>query len=99
MLSVSTVLARLQDGLGESFPDSPGTRIIDIAFPLNDAFDPLLWCGQQPQWPQFYWQQRNGDEELATLGAVKNLFLARRGEPLFMPDRAAGSAYLRPERV
>jgi menaquinone-specific isochorismate synthase len=71
VLSVSTALARLRDGLGESFPDSPGTRIIDIAFPLNDAFDPLLWCGQQAQWPQFYWQQRNGDEELATLGAVK----------------------------
>ena len=71
MLSVSTALARLQDGLSESFPDSPGTRIIDVAFPLNDAFDPILWCGQQAQWPQFYWQQRNGDEELATLGAVK----------------------------
>ncbi|GMW16214.1 hypothetical protein LOCUS_25570 [Klebsiella pneumoniae] len=40
MLSVSTALARLQDGLGESFPDLPGTRIIDVAFPLNDAFDP-----------------------------------------------------------
>ncbi|MDR8459156.1 isochorismate synthase MenF, partial [Acinetobacter baumannii] len=39
MLSVSTALARLQDGLGESFPDLPGTRIIDVAFPLNDAFD------------------------------------------------------------
>ncbi|HFF3714405.1 TPA: chorismate-binding protein, partial [Klebsiella pneumoniae] len=74
MLSVSTALARLQDGLGESFPDLPGTRIIDVAFPLNDAFDPLLWCGQQAQWPQFYWQQRNGDEELATLGAVKTFF-------------------------
>ena len=68
VLSVSTALARLRDGLSEPFPDSPGTRIIDIAFPLNDAFDPLLWCGQQPQWPQFYWQQRNGDEELAALG-------------------------------
>ena len=72
MLSVSTALARLRDGLSEPFPDSPGTRIIDIAFPLNDAFDPLLWCGQQPQWPQFYWQQRNGDEEMAALGAVKS---------------------------
>ncbi len=81
-----TALARLRDGLSEPFPDSPGTRIIDIAFPLNDAFDPLLWCGQQPQWPQFYWQQRNGDEELAALGAVKlssldaaNRFLHRAG--------------------
>ena len=85
MLSVSTALARLQDGLGESFPDLPGTRIIDVAFPLNDAFDPLLWCGQQAQWPQFYWQQRNGDEELAARRAawkqpepkVKNGYLSR----------------------
>ncbi|PAW19551.1 hypothetical protein CKJ90_02685 [Klebsiella pneumoniae] len=56
---------------GRVFSRLAGTRIIDVAFPLNDAFDPLLWCGQQAQWPQFYWQQRNGDEELATLGAVK----------------------------
>lgn len=98
VLSVSTALARLQDGLGESFPDSPGTRIIDVAFPLNDAFDPLLWCGQQAQWPQFYWQQRNGDEELATLGAVKPLPRSTR-RTAFTPGRPAGSAYLRPECV
>lgn len=98
MLSVSTALARLQDGLGESFPDLPGTRIIDVAFPLNDAFDPLLWCGQQAQWPQFYWQQRNGDEELATLGAVKPFSRSTR-RTAFTPGRPAGSAYLRPECV
>ncbi len=93
-----TALARLQDGPGESFPDSPGTRIIDVAFPLNDAFDPLLWCGQQAQWPQFYWQQRNGDEKLATLGAVKPLPRSTR-RTAFTPVRPAGSAYLRPECV
>ncbi len=71
MLSVSLRWPVCKTASGESFPDLPGTRIIDVAFPLNDAFDPLLWCGQQAQWPQFYWQQRNGDEELATLGAVK----------------------------
>ncbi len=37
-----------------------------------------IWCGQQAQWPQFYWQQRNGDEELATLGAVKPLHRSTR---------------------
>ncbi len=68
MLSVSLRWPVCKTASGESFPDLPGTRIIDVAFPLNDAFDPLLWCGQQAQWPQFYWQQRNGDEELATLG-------------------------------
>jgi menaquinone-specific isochorismate synthase len=71
VLSVSTALERLRDCLSDDFPPSSGTRIFDIPFPLHDAFDPLLWCGHQAQWPQFYWQQRNGDEELAALGAVK----------------------------
>lgn len=70
MLSVSTALESLLGCLAEYFPPSSGTRVFDISFPLNDAFDPLLWCAHQPCWPQFYWQQRNGDEELAALGAV-----------------------------
>ena len=87
MLSVSTALERLRDCLSDDFPPSSGTRIFDIPFPLHDAFDPLLWCGHQAQWPQFYWLQRNGDEELAALGAVKTFpslagahdFLQRQG--------------------
>ena len=71
MLSVSTALESLYRCLDEAFPPSPGTRIFDVPFALNDAFDPLLWCTHQPQWPQFYWQQRSGDEELAALGAVQ----------------------------
>ncbi len=71
VLSVSTALESLYRCLDEAFPPSPGTRIYDISFALNDAFDPLLWCNHQRQWPQFYWQQRSGDEELAALGAVK----------------------------
>ncbi len=71
MLSVSAALESLRGYLSDEFPASSGTRIFDVSFPLHDAFDPLLWCGRQPQWPQFYWQQRSGDEELAALGAVK----------------------------
>ncbi|SAQ09070.1 menaquinone-specific isochorismate synthase [Klebsiella oxytoca] len=71
VLSVSTALESLYRCLDEAFPPSPGWRIFDIPFALNDAFDPLLWCTHQQQWPQFYWQQRSGDEELAALGAVK----------------------------
>ncbi|VUS88777.1 isochorismate synthase MenF [Klebsiella spallanzanii] len=87
MLSISTALESLSGCLAEDFPPSPGTRIFDIPFALNDAFDPLLWCCHQPHWPQFYWQQRNGDEELAALGAVitfsslnqAHAFLQRQG--------------------
>lgn len=71
MLSVSAALESLRGCLNDEFPASSGTRIFDVSFPLHDAFDPLLWCGHQPQWPQFYWQQRSGDEELAALGAAK----------------------------
>ncbi|VTN10556.1 Menaquinone-specific isochorismate synthase [Raoultella terrigena] len=71
VLSVSAALESLRGCLNDEFPASSGTRIFDVSFPLHDAFDPLLWCGHQPQWPQFYWQQRSGDEELAALGAVK----------------------------
>lgn len=87
MLSISTALESLSGCPAEDFPPSPGTRIFDIPFALNDAFDPLLWCCHQPHWPQFYWQQRNGDEELAALGAVitfsslnqAHAFLQRQG--------------------
>jgi len=56
--------------LSQEMPAAPGIRIYDIPFPLNDAFDALGWLASQPVWPQFYWQQRNGDEEAAVLGAV-----------------------------
>ena len=70
MLSISAALESLIHSLSEDFPSAPGTRIIEIPFPLNDAFDPLRWLTAQLQWPQFYWQQRSGDEELVALGAV-----------------------------
>jgi menaquinone-specific isochorismate synthase len=70
--SISVALEDLQTALSADFPDSPGVRVVDVAFPLNDAFDPLSWLCSQRCWPQFYWQQRNGDDEIAALGAVKS---------------------------
>ncbi|KNC92253.1 isochorismate synthase MenF [Trabulsiella odontotermitis] len=72
MHSISAALENLQAALSADFPDSPGVRVVDVAFPLNDAFDPLSWLCSQRCWPQFYWQQRNGDDEIAALGAVKS---------------------------
>lgn len=80
MHSISVAMERLCSFLAQDFPPTPGVRHIDIAFPLNDAFDPLAWLGAQVCYPQFYWQQRNGEEELAALGAVQHfssLSLAR----------------------
>jgi len=69
--SISTALAGLCDQLAADFPDAPGLHHLNISFALNDAFDPLAWLNAQQSFPQFYWQQRNGDEEYAALGATK----------------------------
>lgn len=70
MHSITTALESLMRHLSQEMPAAPGIRIYDIPFLLNDAFDALGWLASQPVWPQFYWQQRNGDEEAAVLGAV-----------------------------
>ena len=72
MHSISTALAGLCHQLAADFPDAPGLHHLDVSFALNDAFDPLAWLNAQPCFPQFYWQQRNGDEEYAALGATQH---------------------------
>lgn len=102
MYSITAALENLQGFLSEEFPDAPGSRIFDTAFPLNDAFDPLSWLCSQHRYPQFYWQHRNGHEESAVIGAVcrfssltqANEFLAKKPAELriwglnaFTPER------------
>jgi len=68
--SLTTALENLLRHLSQEIPATPGIRVIDIPFPLKDAFDALSWLASQQTYPQFYWQQRNGDEEAAVLGAI-----------------------------
>ena len=70
MYSFTAALESLTRLLTQEISARPGIRVIDVPFPLNDAFDALSWLASQPVYPQFYWQQRNGDEEAAVLGAV-----------------------------
>ena len=70
MRSILAALQRLSALLADDFPALPGMRILEAAFPLNDAFDPLAWLNGQALWPQFYWQQRSGKEEIAALDTV-----------------------------
>ncbi|MDA8480382.1 isochorismate synthase MenF [Citrobacter sp. Awk 4] len=70
MHSITTALENLMRQLSQEIPAAPGIRVFDVPFPLNDAFDALGWLASQSIWPQFYWQQRNGDEEAAVLGTV-----------------------------
>lgn len=70
MDSITTALAGLQQLLSAEFPAAAGIQAIDVPFSLKDRFDPLAWIAGQHTFPRFYWQQRNGDEEAATLGAL-----------------------------
>lgn len=71
MKSVVTALHDLQQQLTANFPSRPGTQLLTVPLTLSDASDALAWLAAQSCWPQFYWQQRSGDQELAALGAVK----------------------------
>lgn len=70
MHSITTALENLTRQLSQEIPAAPGICVFDAPFPLNDAFDALSWLASQSSFPQFYWQQRNGDEEAAILGAA-----------------------------
>ncbi|MEO3990997.1 isochorismate synthase MenF [Pseudocitrobacter cyperus] len=88
MLSVSVALKSLADSLSDDFPASPGTRIFEVSFPLNDGFDPLCWLNAQPVWPQFWWQQRSGCQEIAALGTAVS-FLSIADAERFLSRHAA----------
>ena len=86
MHSISIALERLGDFLQQDIPATPGLRHFDVSFPLNDAFDPLAWLGAQIAYPQFYWQQRSGDEEMAALGVAES-FSTLSAARQFLSDR------------
>jgi menaquinone-specific isochorismate synthase len=67
--SLADVLKQIQLALSGAFSTTPGLQQITMAFSLGDGSDALAWLAGQRLWPQFYWQQRSGDEELAALGA------------------------------
>ncbi|AMO48002.1 isochorismate hydroxymutase 2, menaquinone biosynthesis [Enterobacter sp. FY-07] len=72
MYSISSALEHLHNRLADDLPHSPGFCFFDAPFPLNDAFDPLAWLASQSVYPQFYWQQRSGEDEAAALGALRH---------------------------
>ncbi len=83
MQSLTTALENLLRHLSQEIPATPGIRVIDIPFPLKDAFDALSWLASQQTYPQFYWQQRNGDEEAVVTGAITRFTSLDRGTTFF----------------
>lgn len=71
MNSVATALQKMQLELDQEFADEPGFRALSVALSLSERSDPLGWVTRQVIYPQFYWQHRDGKEEVAALGQVK----------------------------
>lgn len=71
MNSVVVALQQLQLALNAEFADAPGLQQLSFSVSLSDASDALAWLTTQRLYPQFYWQQRNGDDEIAALGALR----------------------------
>lgn len=68
MNSLADALKYFQRALTGPFSTEPGLKQLRIPLSLRDGSDALAWLCGQCLWPQFYWQQRSGDEELAALG-------------------------------
>lgn len=71
MNSVTVALQQLQLALTEEFADAPGLTRLCVGLTLSDASDPLSWLSCQRLYPQFYWQQRAGDDEVAAIGSLR----------------------------
>ena len=51
MLSISVALEQLREKLSGIDANSPGFYVFDVAFALNDAFDPLTFFSQPALFP------------------------------------------------
>ncbi|MBS0846838.1 isochorismate synthase MenF [Citrobacter sp. JGM124] len=87
MNSVATALQHMQLELTREFADAPGFTGISVALNLSERSDPLGWLTGQVAYPQFYWQHRNGAEEVAALGQV-NVFSSLGDAALFCQQQA-----------
>lgn len=87
MQSISTALQHIAQYLRTDFPVCAGIQRFAVPLALKQT-DPLGWLTSQQTYPQFYWQSRNSDEDVAALGAccrfetfdAARSFLARQSD-------------------
>ena len=91
MNSVAAALQRIQLELTQEFADAPGLKGISVSLTLSEDSDPLGWLTGQVAYPQFYWQHRDGNEEVAALGRVK-IFSTLSDAELFCQQQTAQPA-------
>jgi len=87
-LNLATAITALQQQVIYAQPEQ--TRISIDLQPLNSA-ELIDWLGAQVLFPQFYWQSRDGDEEVVALGQCCHCHDASIAKTLFTkPQRMWG---------
>lgn len=71
MEQLSGLLRQLGQQLGQDFPSQAGFRQLTLAVPghLSDLL--LEWLAAQALFPQFYWRHREGQQEAAVCGSLR----------------------------
>ncbi|GIC79409.1 isochorismate synthase MenF [Moritella sp. F3] len=88
MLNLTAAITSLQQQVIQAQPEQ--TRISVNLQPLNST-ELIEWLGAQVLFPQFYWQSRDGDEEVVALGECSHCHDVSLAKTLFtQPQRMWG---------
>ncbi|WP_078752726.1 isochorismate synthase [Enterovibrio nigricans] len=68
MTDLSQAIARFIETLSIA---APIEKRLSLPFTWPSALDPIAWLDAQPLFPKFYWQTRDGNEEVIAMGQVK----------------------------
>lgn len=71
MKALSDILRALHRQLSGSFPARPGVRQLSLPLGSISAADMLAWLASQSVYPQFFWQHRDGGEQVAACGSCR----------------------------
>lgn len=100
MQSLTTALENLLRHLSQEIPATPGIRVIDIPFPLKDAFDALSWLASYQINDDGTVVGNYSNEQTQLLGQIvlanfaNNEGLASEGDNVWSATQSSGVALL-----
>ncbi|MDD1782419.1 isochorismate synthase [Enterovibrio sp. ZSDZ35] len=84
MTDLSQAIARFIETLSTA---APIKNRLSLPFTWPAELDPIAWLDAQPIFPKFYWQTRDGNEEVIALGQVKTFSDPDTAERYLAPDQ------------
>ncbi|MDR0217788.1 MAG: isochorismate synthase MenF [Enterobacteriaceae bacterium] len=68
---IANIIADVCETLNTGTIGKTGVQSFCFPLPASDEIDWLEWLAAQPHYPQFYWQHRDGHEEVAACGQIR----------------------------